>query len=129
MVGEGPVALASMADPARLDPWTLSLASAAGGIGLLLIGIVLVRVLRGSRERPLRARDVFHMPQEVDAFVVVQLLRTLNASDLVRLNPRQRSEMEQEIETIQASCFNGNAQALSQEELRSVAKRWLRAAC
>ena len=37
-------------------------------------------------QRPLRARDVFHMPTEIDGFAVVQLLRALGGSELVRMS-------------------------------------------
>jgi len=69
------------------------------------------------------------MPTDVDGFVVVQLLRALGGSDLVRMSPAQRTEMQQDTQRIQASCFGHNGhEELSNDELRRVAKKWLRVA-
>jgi len=128
-IGEGPSIPDVSTTVASVEPWVLY-SAAAGGLALLLIVVaVLVRLIRGPRQRPLRARDVFHVPAEVDAFNVVQLLRALERSELVRLTTRQHSEIQQEIEQIQASCFNGNGSELSDEHLRRVAKKWLKTAC
>lgn len=111
------------------DP-RLVYAAIGGGalLAVLLLLVVVVRVLR-RRERPLRARDVFHMPPEIDGFVVVQLLRALDGSRLVRMSAAQQSEMRQDIQRIQTSCFNGNGNGgLSEDELRGVARKWLRVA-
>ena len=51
----------------------------------------------GRRERSLRARDVFHMPQHVDGFTVVRLLRALGASPLVRLSGPRKQELQVEL--------------------------------
>ena len=116
-----------------LNPDDRRLLYAAVGGGALLLVLLLLAVVylaRRSRQRPLRAADVFHMPSEIDGFVVVQLLRALGGSELVRLSSVQRSEMQQDIQRIQASCFGGNGQSkLSEDELRLVARKWLRAAC
>jgi hypothetical protein len=88
-----------------------------------------IRKIR-SRERPMRARDVFHLPAEIDGFAVVQLLRALNSSELVRLSNAQRSEMQQDLQRIQAACFGSNGSAgITEKELRQLAKKWLRTAC
>jgi hypothetical protein len=128
-IGRGE-ALATAAETLTPDHrWLIynAIAGAAILLGLLLL-IMIYRMWR-SRPRPLRAADVFHMPAQVDGFVVVQLLRALGASELVRISPAQRSEMQQDLQRVQASCFGGNGHSkLSEDELRSVAKRWLRAA-
>jgi hypothetical protein len=129
-IGQGPVAVS----PAKVVESVDSRLLYAGGAGAVLVGIalliLLVRWFRGPRQRPLRARDVFHMPQQIDSFVVVQLLRALDSSSLVRLSPAKRSEMQQDIQRIQASCFAGNGQSeIPESELRQVARRWLRKAC
>ncbi len=128
-VGEGPVLAKPIAEVDLDEPWVPY--ALAGGIAflLLIILVVAVRVIRGPRQRPLRARDVFHMPQQIDGFVVVQLLRALAGSELVRLSTKHRSEMQQEIKRIQATCFGSNGSELSNDELRQVAKKWLRIAC
>ena len=128
-VGEGPVLAKPIAEIAFSEPW-VPYALASGGAFLLLIFVLVIgRVIRGPRQRPLRARDVFHMPREIDGFVVVQLLRALAGSELVRLSTKQRDQMQQEIKRIQATCFGTNGSELSNDELRQVAKKWLRIAC
>jgi hypothetical protein len=108
--------------------WTAYAAVGGGAVLVLLLGLVVAIRVRGHGERPLRARDVFHMPARVDAFVVVQLLRALGASDLVRLSEAQQAQMRQEIERIQGACFGDNGNGLSDGELRAVAKKWLKTA-
>jgi hypothetical protein len=110
------------------DPRLLYVVVGGGALLLLLLLVVVLRAGR-SRERPLRVQDVFRMPAEIDGFVVVQLLRALGTSDLVRMSPNQRAEMQQDIKQIQSSCFGDNGDAgLTEEELRRVARKWLRAA-
>jgi hypothetical protein len=128
-VGEGET-LVPVAELVDLNDRRLLYAAIGGGaalVGLILL-VLLYRAIR-SRERPLRARDVFRMPPEVDGFVVVQLLRSLGGSQLVRMSPAQRSAMQQDIQTIQDSCFGDNGHSgLSEDELRRVARKWLRLA-
>jgi hypothetical protein len=127
-VGEGPVLVTPIAQNALSEPW-VPYAVAAGGVALLAaLLMVMVRVVRRSRRRRLRARDVFHMPAEIDGFVTVQLLRALGGSELVRMSTKQRADMQQEMQQIQTACFGKNGSELSEEELRRVAKKWLRIA-
>lgn len=125
--GEAAVPTVALVDP---DARRLVYAAAGGGAALvvLLLAVAIYRARR-RRERPLRAADVFHLPSEIDGFVVVQLLRALGTSELVRMSSAQRSEMQQDIQRIQASCFAGNGhEKLPEEELRLVARKWLRLA-
>ena len=127
-IGEGPGNIAAAVMPDNVQPWVLC-ASAAGAVILLVILLLLVyRLIGGWRERPLRARDVFRMPAEIDGFVVVQLLRSLAASELVRLSNARRAEMQEDVDRIQNTCF-GNGSSLSDEELRLLAKKWLKITC
>jgi hypothetical protein len=128
-IGKGPAAV-STAERLDRDERRLLYAGAGGGAFLLALLLVTVAWRTGrSRRRPLRAADVFHLPREIDGFVVVQLLRALAASELVRLSSAQRSEMQQDLDRIQASCFGDNGhRGLSDDELRLVARKWLRVA-
>ena len=103
--GEAVVPAAEVLNP---DDRRLLYAAAGGGAVLLVLLLAAVYRARRSRQRPLRAADVFHLPSEIDGFVVVQLLRALGGSELVRMSSAQRSEMQQDIQRIQASCFGGN---------------------
>ena len=114
--------------PAAAVAW-LPYAIAGGAVAaVLLAGLVIVGLVRRRGPRPLRARDVFHMPARVDGFVVIQLLRRLGSSSLVRLSDAKRAEMQREIEHIQSACFGGNGSSLSEDELRRVTKKWLQVA-
>lgn len=125
--GEAVVTAAELLAPADRSRWYAAAGGGAGFLVLLLSAVFYLR--RRSRRRPLRAADVFHMPAKVDGFVVIQLLRALGESDLVRLASAQRAEMQQDVQRIQASCFGGDGhQPLSEDELRLVARKWLRAA-
>lgn len=128
-VGHGPAA-ASAAE--GLDPdQRRSLYAASGGAAVLLGLLLLAAVWRArrTRQRPLRAADVFRLPAELDGFVVVQLLRAIGGSELVRLSVAQRAEMQQDIQRIQAACFRGDGRGeLPEDELRLLARKWLRAA-
>lgn len=127
-VGNGP-ASGPAAEPLPADRWVWY-AAAAGGASLLVL-LLLAATWRAlhRRQRPLRAADVFRLPAQVDGFVVVQLLRALGSSELVRMTAAQRTEMQQDIQRIQASCFGGNGRGeLPAEELRLVARKWLRVA-
>ena len=112
----------------RLQPWQL----AAGGAGVLVAIIMLVvfATRRGStKERPLRARDVFKLPGEVDGFAVIALLRRMGTSPLVKLRELQQKELQQDLQRVQQACFGAKGGTMSEIELRGVAEKWLRAAC
>jgi hypothetical protein len=128
-VGLGASDVAPRVDRRGYDP-RLVYTIAGGGAGLLALVLLAVAIRTfSSRERPLRARDVFQMPKEMDGFAVVQLLRALGSSDLVRLSSAQRTEMSRDIQQIQANCFGTNGQeSASEDELRRLARKWLRAA-
>ena len=83
----------------------------------------------GKDERPLRARDVFNMPREVDGFAVVALLRRLRTSPLVNLQEPQQQELQQDLQRVQQACFGAGGGAMSEADLRGVAEKWLRLAC
>jgi hypothetical protein len=130
VVGKGPAVVPAAELLTPQDRRLLYAAVGGGALFVVLLLLAVVYLARRSRRRPLRAADVFHMPSEIDGFVVVQLLRALGDSELVRLSSVQRTEMQQDSRRIQASCFGGNGRSqLSEEELRLVARKWLRAAC
>jgi hypothetical protein len=129
-VGPGSAAASPTELVERSDRRVQYAAAAGGGLLLLVLLAVAVRWLRGSGDRPLRARDVFRMPEQIDGFVIVQLLRALDTSHLVRLSPERRTELQHEIHRVQDACFGGNGSAgMPEEELRNVARKWLKIAC
>src|SRR6185295_13740602 len=99
------------------EPWQL----AVGGAGavILLGGLIFAFAKRRgpAKERPLRARDVFKMPGEVDGFAVIALLRRMGTSPLVKLRDPQRQELQQDLQRVQQACF-GAKSAMSETDLR-----------
>ncbi|MHC4249608.1 MAG: hypothetical protein ACYS9X_10825, partial [Planctomycetota bacterium] len=80
-------------------------------------------------ERPVRAGDVFHMPEQVDAFVVPQLLRSLAASNLVEMSSEDRAEMQADLRQVQEASFDPGRDPPTEDELRKLAGKWLEKAC
>ncbi len=111
-----------------IAPWQLA---AGGGGALLVIILIIVFATRGGgkKERPLRARDVFKMPGDLDGFAVIALLRRMGSSPLVELREKQRTELQQDLQRVQQACFGAKGGTMSETELRGVAEKWLRAAC
>lgn len=103
--------------------------SVIGG-AVLVVASLLWLLLRGKgkAERPLRARDVFTMPKEVDGFAVAALLRRLGSSPLVKLKDSQQSDLLADLKRIEAACFGSGEIALSEGDLRAIASKWLRSA-
>jgi len=97
---------------------------------VLLVAVILWLALRGrsKAERPLRARDVFTMPKEIDGFAVIALLRRLCSSPLVELKDAQQSELQTDLKRVEAACFGAGAGAMSETDLRAIASKWLRCA-
>jgi len=95
--------------------------------GLLVVGLIaLLSRRKGEGERPLRARDVFHMPGDVDGFAVVALLRRLGSSPLVTLKEPQHAELQSDLKRVEQACFGASGSAMSEADLRSIASKWLR---
>ena len=101
----------------------------AGGAAALavVLGVVLLILLRSRHceAAPVRARDVFKMPADLDGFVVVRLLRKLASSPLVGLKAPDRAAVQQDIERVQQAVFVAGAPGLSDSELRTIAAKWL----
>jgi hypothetical protein len=112
----------------HLTPWQLAVGTA---VVLIIVGMLVAFARRGGRvkERPVRARDVFKMPGELDGFAVVALLRRMGTSPLVRLREKQQQELEQDLQRVQQTCFGSSGSTMSETDLRSIAEKWLRVAC
>jgi hypothetical protein len=100
------------------------IAGAAGAV-LLIVLLVIFALSRKGKEKPVRARDVFHLPKEIDGFSVVALLRRLGNSPLVSLKEAQRQDLQREIQRIEQACF-GEKSGLPESDLRGIATKWLR---
>ena len=114
---------------ASVDRRMVAAGIAAGALVLVIAVVGIARLVRGPKKRPLRARDVFRIPAAVDGFVVVRLLRALDASDLVHLPDKRRAQMQEEMRRIEQSCFRDDAADVSEDELRNIARKWLKIAC
>jgi hypothetical protein len=80
---------------------------------------------RDTGPRPPRARDVFKLPETIDGFSVVALLRKLGSSPLVKFTTAQKADLQQDIERVQTGCFGGTT-TLSPADLKTIAEKWLR---
>lgn len=102
--------------------------SIAGGV--VAAFLLLWLLLRGRKptERPVRARDVFSMPKDVDGFAVVALLRRLYTSPLVKLKETQQLELQSDLKNVEQSCFGAGTGKMSESDLRNIASKWLRSA-
>jgi hypothetical protein len=97
--------------------------------GALLVGGIAYYSLRKKRGETIdgqTARDLFHMPREVDGFSVIALLRRLRSSPLIHLQESQRAELQNDLQRVQQACFGAQAGAMSEPDLRGVAEKWLR---
>jgi hypothetical protein len=104
-------------------------AAIAGAVLLIVLFLVIFLRNRTPRERLLRARDVFSMPEEIDGFAVVALLRRLCKSPLVELKDSQKEELQADLEKIEQACFRSDAAtAIPESDLRALASKWLRSA-
>lgn len=106
----------------------LWIAAAAGGVCALALMFLLLRRRGGGDEEQIRAENVFAMPTELDAFVVVQLLRRIRNSELVKLTEKQAGAIRDEIDRLQRACFSSEASSVPEDELRSIARKWLKVA-
>lgn len=106
-------------------------------IALPIVSILIVvaalalhfRRRKSGEGQPPRARDIFHMPKDVDGFAVVALLRRLRGSPLVKLQEPQRQELQGDIQRVEQACFgSSSASSISESDLRDVASKWLRLA-
>jgi len=103
-----------------------------GAVAVLVLGGMIYSLVKrgaGDGEAPLRARDVFKMPADVDGFAVVALLRRLRTSPLVQLGEAQQQELQQDLQRVQQTCFGGAGSKMSEAELRGLVEKGLRAAC
>ena len=101
----------------------------AGALVLALIALVaFARKGKGSAERLVRARDVFHMPREVDGFAVAALLRRLCGSPLVALKEKQKQELQDDLKRVEQTCFGSGNRAMSESDMRGVATKWQKCA-
>jgi len=70
----------------------------------------------------------FTVPQRLDAFDLVTLLRSMSRSELVELTPAQRNDLQQTITRVETSCFDPSQSELAPDELRRTAQQWVNAA-
>lgn len=115
-----------VAAPGKQNLW---IGLALGAVLLLVIILIVVKNTGSKKEKKIRASDVFKLPEEVDGFIAVRLLRSLTRSHLVKLSAEQKNQIQSEIQRIEASCFNPASQALPEEDLKKILSTWLKAAC
>lgn len=107
----------------------LWLSIAGGIIGIIIIVVIIINRIMNPKERPLRAKDVFHMPEKIDPFVVVRLLRSMSISPLVSLDEKQREQLIKDIQNIEDKCFDPGNTGIEESSLSETARRWLKEVC
>ncbi|MBI1338345.1 MAG: hypothetical protein GC164_15490 [Phycisphaera sp.] len=80
---------------------------------------------RAARESTAEIAERFKVPERLDAFDLVTLLRSMSRSKLVRLTPVQRDELRQVIKRVETSCFDPAQPEPATHELRQTAQHWV----
>jgi hypothetical protein len=80
---------------------------------------------RAAQESAAEIAERFNVPERLDAFDLVTLLRSMSRSEIVQLTPAQRDDLQQTIGRIETRCFDPSQSALAPEELRRTAQRWV----
>jgi hypothetical protein len=101
------------------------IAAALALMGGLLVAVIIIRK-RAAAEETVRARDVFRMPQEMDPFILVKLLRNISVSSLVNMKDDVRDQLAAEIAEIEKKAFDPANAEIGEEELRATARKWLK---
>ena len=104
------------------NPWNLVVAVGLGAALLAWLAVAFFKKPKGPR--PLRARDIYKLPEALHGFSVVALLRRILSSDMVNLSSAQRIDIKQDIAKIEHACFNG-VDSMSETELKSLAMKWV----
>lgn len=92
--------------------WIAALVGVVGGAGFL--------ALRGRRKPEEAVQPRFRIPENATAFNVLGLLREIHGNN--GLAPQERSELEQEIATLERRFFAADGEG--EGDLRQVAQRW-----
>lgn len=112
-----------IAAPQKYGLW---IGLAAGLLVLLVIIGFVAKKSASPKEKSLKITDVFKVPDQVDAFMVVRLLRSLSLSDLVTMNTKQKVGIQDEIKRIEDICFDPSKTPLSESDLKKTVSRWLK---
>jgi hypothetical protein len=104
------------------------------GIAAVLVACAVAMVwwLAQQRKAQETASEVakrFRIPERLDAFDLVTLLRNMSRSKQAQLTPAQRADLKQTITRIEASCFDPAQSELGPDELRRTAEQWVDAVC
>jgi len=101
--------------------WTFIIAVLLLGAGA---GFYVLRA-RPATEQALAAREIFHMPRDIDGFAVIALLRRLRASRQIALEETQQRELQCDLQRVEQSCFGAGTDTMSETDLRNIATKWL----
>jgi hypothetical protein len=101
-------------------------AATIGGV-MLAFGIPVFLLLRRRSITGVlpQAGDVFAMPDEVDGFAAITLLRRLLASPLVKLGEGPRAELQADLKRIEQACFRAGGVGIPEADLRDLLSKWL----
>jgi hypothetical protein len=101
-------------------------AATIGGVMLAFgIPVWLLLFRRGATGIPPQVGDVFAMPDEVDGFAAITLLRRLLGSPLVKLGEGPRAELQADLKRIEQACFGASGGGMPETVLRDLLSKWL----
>lgn len=115
----------------------MAIAIPAGPNYALWIGFVLVLIAGGfamawwlakqreADDHTATLAEHFKVPERLDAFDLVTLLRSMLRSDLVQLTATQRNDLKQTITQVEQSCFSPAKPQLGPDELKRTAQQWV----
>ncbi|MCH7225896.1 hypothetical protein [Haloferula sp. A504] len=98
---------------------------AIGLVGLLLMAIVVVLVVRNRRkEEPEMHPHSLAMPEEVNGFSILCLLRAIARDPSVRLSNDQRAQLAGDMRRIERTSFRPDAES-PESDLAGIGTKWL----
>jgi hypothetical protein len=93
----------------------------------VLVAFVVLR--RISRRRQVKEGvSSYNMPKAITPFSVLDLLARISHDDSLKLTSEQRTELLQTIHGIEETFFARNGDKVPEQNLESIASRWLVAA-
>jgi len=82
---------------------------------------------REAQESAALIASRYTVPERVDAFDLITLLRSMLRSEEVQLSAAQRDDLQQTIKRVETSCFDPEQDELKPDELKRTAQQWVNA--
>jgi len=96
--------------------------------GLLLLGGILFVILRRPHGGSLDSESPYHLPEKLDPFTVIALLRQIRSDGTTSLSDMERGELEEVIRRLEGRFFCRSTEAGKGGDLKNIAMDWIRRA-